>query len=112
MSIENTIWEWIRKLDKDSKGAYTDDVEVRKPGGSCHPVFLFSKVDFINTKYKIVRMETPEQGPMTEAQCGPMCENCAAVAREKAHNEEASMAFLLALVPVLTLTFFGQMGLL
>lgn len=40
------------------------------------------------------------------------CENCAKVAEEASQNEELSMAFLLALVPVITLTFFGQVGLL
>ncbi len=51
--------------------------------------------------------------PVVGTQCsGPECENCAKVATEKAQNEETSMAFLLALMPVLTLTFFGQVGLL
>lgn len=51
--------------------------------------------------------------PVMEAPCtGPTCENCAKVAQERAQSEETSMAFLLALVPVLTLTFFGQVGLL
>lgn len=40
------------------------------------------------------------------------CDNCAKVAQEAAKNEELSLAFLLALVPVISLTFFGQMGLL
>ncbi len=43
---------------------------------------------------------------------GVACENCAHVASEQAQSEETSMAFLLAVVPVLTLTFFGQVGLL
>lgn len=51
--------------------------------------------------------------PVMEAPCtGPACENCAKVASEQAQSEETSMAFLLAIVPVLTLTFFGQVGLL
>ena len=37
---------------------------------------------------------------------------CAKAAETAAENEETSMAFLLALLPVLTLTFFGQVGLL
>lgn len=40
------------------------------------------------------------------------CDKCAQVAQEAAKNEELSLAFLLALVPVISLTFFGQMGLL
>jgi len=40
------------------------------------------------------------------------CPNCAKVAEESKQNEEISFAFLLALVPVISLTFFGQMGLL
>lgn len=40
------------------------------------------------------------------------CPNCAKVAEESKQNEEMSFAFLLALVPVISLTFFGQMGLL
>ncbi len=40
------------------------------------------------------------------------CPHCAKAADEAQQNEEVSMAFLLALVPVITLTFFGQVGLL
>lgn len=40
------------------------------------------------------------------------CDNCAKVAQEAKQDEEISFAFLLALVPVISLTFFGQMGLL
>ncbi len=45
----------------------------------------------------------------TESEDCPTCQ----VAASKAHEyEEMAMAFLLALVPVITLTFFGQVGLL
>lgn len=58
-------------------------------------------------------MEKMQNEPVMEAPCtGPACENCAKVASEQAQSEETSMAFLLAIVPVLTLTFFGQVGLL
>jgi nitrate reductase NapE component len=58
-------------------------------------------------------METVQNAPVAEAECqGPACENCARIAREQAQSEETSFAFLLALLPVLTLTFFGQVGLL
>ncbi|MGB3072939.1 MAG: hypothetical protein IPJ68_06315 [Candidatus Moraniibacteriota bacterium] len=58
-------------------------------------------------------MEMKGNEPLMEAPCsGPACENCAKVAQEQAQSQETSMAFLLALVPVLTLTFFGQVGLL
>ena len=40
------------------------------------------------------------------------CPTCAVTAKESAENEEVSFAFLLALMPVLTITLFGQMGLL
>ncbi|MEI9966739.1 MAG: hypothetical protein WDN67_03845 [Candidatus Moraniibacteriota bacterium] len=42
----------------------------------------------------------------------PGCASCQATEVQAAQNEETSMAFLLALLPVLTLTFFGQVGLL
>jgi len=47
-----------------------------------------------------------------ESPSGAQCTNCAQVRKETADNEEISMAFLLALVPVISLTFFGQVGLL
>ncbi len=43
---------------------------------------------------------------------GAACTNCEKQAVEEAENENMSMAFLLALTPVLALTFFGQVGLL
>lgn len=47
------------------------------------------------------------------SQCaGGSCPNCEQAAAEASKNEEMSMAFLLALLPVITLTFFGQVGLL
>lgn len=50
--------------------------------------------------------------PMEAHGDGTTCETCAKAAQETATHEETSLAFLLALVPVLTLTFFGQVGLL
>ncbi len=52
-----------------------------------------------------VKMETLESQ-------GDGCPTCAKVAQESTDNEEVSMAFLLALLPVITITFFGQVGLL
>lgn len=43
---------------------------------------------------------------------GEGCPSCARVASETEKNAEISMAFLLALVPIISLTFFGQIGLL
>ncbi len=43
---------------------------------------------------------------------GAGCPSCEKSAQEAVQNEEISMAFLLALVPVISLTFFGQIGLL
>lgn len=40
------------------------------------------------------------------------CPTCQVAAVEASKNEEVAMAFLLALLPVITLTFFGQVGLL
>ena len=40
------------------------------------------------------------------------CESCTLHAEASRENEEVSFAFLLALMPVLTLTLFGQAGLL
>lgn len=40
------------------------------------------------------------------------CTTCQHVAAKAKESEEMSMAFLLALLPVITLTFFGQVGLL
>ncbi len=52
-----------------------------------------------------VKMETLES---QESGC-TTCAHTAKVARE---SEEVALAFLLALMPVITLTFFGQVGLL
>jgi nitrate reductase NapE component len=40
------------------------------------------------------------------------CPSCAKTAMVTKENDEVSFAFLLAIVPVLTITFFGQVGLL
>ncbi len=48
-----------------------------------------------------------------EAECQDgVCPTCVKAAAEAQKNEEAGFAFLLALVPVITLTFLGQVGLL
>ena len=44
----------------------------------------------------------------TPAQEAPHCEKCAS----HAEQQELAFAFLIALMPVVTLTLFGQMGLL
>lgn len=46
----------------------------------------------------------------TEAHEG--CEQCRKLAAEQAASADTSFAFLLALVPVLALSFFGNVGLL
>lgn len=58
-------------------------------------------------------MPTPsgDETPMP-SHSGEGCANCAKAAQEVEQNEEISMAFLLALVPIISLTFFGQIGLL
>lgn len=40
------------------------------------------------------------------------CESCKKAAEAAAASEDTNFAFLLALVPVLALTFFGNIGLL
>lgn len=42
----------------------------------------------------------------------PDCPTCKVAVVEAKKNEDIAMAFLLALLPVITLTFFGQVGLL
>ncbi len=53
-----------------------------------------------------------EEVKMETLESQDSCPTCAKVAKEATDNEEVSFAFLLALVPVLTITFFGQIGLL
>lgn len=55
---------------------------------------------------------TPEEETPLASHSGEGCANCAKTVEEAEQNEEISMAFLLALVPVISLTFFGQIGLL
>ncbi len=57
-------------------------------------------------------MSDTTQMPMEAHVEGAQCASCAKAAHEASQNEETSFAFLLALVPVLSLTFFGQVGLL
>ena len=40
------------------------------------------------------------------------CSACTARAEQEAHSQELSFAFLLALVPAITLSFFANVGLL
>lgn len=49
---------------------------------------------------------------MGETKCqGPDCQECERRAQEEIENGEMTFAVLLALVPMLTLTLFGNMGL-
>ncbi|HLC95480.1 MAG TPA: hypothetical protein VJH89_03245 [Patescibacteria group bacterium] len=57
-----------------------------------------------------IQMETT--GTDSTCSSGEACPNCVKREEEATQNEEMSMAFLLALVPVISLTFFGQIGLL
>lgn len=47
---------------------------------------------------------------MEETKCS--CPQCEARAKEEAVNEELNFAILLALIPALVITLFGNMGLL
>jgi hypothetical protein len=62
----------------------------------------------ININIMEPKMETVGTEPCSTGTCA----SCAKAAEEASQNEELSMAFLLALVPVIALTFFGQIGLL
>lgn len=55
-----------------------------------------------------IKTETRDDGSCSTGTC-PSCEQAA---QEAARSEEMGMAFLLALTPIITLTFFGQVGLL
>jgi hypothetical protein len=53
-----------------------------------------------------------EDTPVVSECSGPECPKCAKAAEEAAQSEETNFAFLLAMLPVIALTFFGQAGLL
>ena len=53
--------------------------------------------------------ELTMETPVSQDDSCPTCAHTAKVAND---SEETAMAFLLALLPVITLTFFGQVGLL
>ena len=57
-------------------------------------------------------MDTPMESTMPTTETVAECTDCAAHVAEQRKNEDASIAFLLALLPVMVLTFFGQVGLL
>lgn len=56
-----------------------------------------------------IRIETSNEDTVAEKST---CVHCAQRAREDAESHENSFAFLLALMPLVVLTFFGQVGLL
>jgi hypothetical protein len=56
---------------------------------------------------KIGEVDTPESGMPAAS-----CPHCSKRAQEDASSEEQGLAFLLALLPVMVLTIFGQVGLL
>lgn len=74
------------------------------------PFFLFND---INSKKKAMEAEKPMvsadevSGRTSEAE-KHTCTDC----KKAAENDEMAFAFLLALMPVVTLTLFGNMGLL
>ena len=57
--------------------------------------------------------QTPTQDPVqTPEPCvGPDCPKCAEVEKAKVEAEEIGMAILVALMPLLSITLFGNMGL-
>lgn len=57
-------------------------------------------------------LEQDAQTEVSEGSSGATCEGCNATLEQASQNEELSFAFLLALVPALTLSLFGNIGLL
>lgn len=57
-------------------------------------------------------MDIVETTPQVEGTPSPECKTCAMHQESQAQSEETAMAFLLALTPVMTLSFFGVIGLL
>lgn len=53
-----------------------------------------------------------ETGTQSQVGSDGTCAQCAAAQDRLSRNEELSFAFLLALVPALTLSLFGNIGLL
>lgn len=53
-----------------------------------------------------------EEVTMETLESQESCPHCAVTAKKAAESEEVSFAFLLALMPVLVITLFGQVGLL
>lgn len=53
-----------------------------------------------------------EEVKMETLESQDSCETCAKHAKRTQESEEMAFAFLLALMPVLTITLFGQVGLL
>lgn len=78
--------------------------------GDSPALFFFSAKVIINKKTMTeIRIETSNEDTAAEES---NCVHCAQRAQEEAESHETSFAFLLALMPLVVLTFFGQVGLL
>jgi hypothetical protein len=63
--------------------------------------------------FSTLMLENNEQIQQESADCSETtCAGCRAVREQTENNDELSFAFLLALVPALTLSLFGNIGLL
>lgn len=102
----------VQSFDFCLQRVYTEYVEVKKrvPQGARFSIQQGRYLIKTNKKDKNVQpyMETVETPQVTETGC----ESCKAHAAEKEQSEESAFALLLALMPVMVLTFFGQVGLL
>lgn len=68
------------------------------------PFFFFSQL------FLIFLSMTEESEIQTDQEHG--CTQCQAISAKQARHEELTFALLLALVPAITLSFFGTIGLL
>jgi hypothetical protein len=75
-----------------------------------HPRFFFFPTKVISNKNTMTEIRIEASSEDTPA--GESCTHCAQRAQEEAESHETSFAFLLALMPLVVLTFFGQVGLL
>jgi hypothetical protein len=73
----------------------------------------FKKAQGTGQKQKRRMTEVRNEDTPVVSECsGPDCPKCAKAAEDAAQSAEMGFAFLLAMLPVISLTLFGQAGLL
>ncbi len=77
--------------------------------GDSPPLFICFNKKLIRKKKTMAEIRVEETSVSAE---GTSCSHCAQRAQREAESHESSFAFLLALMPLVVLTFFGQVGLL